>query len=209
MKRKNKIVASILCAMILASCLATPAWAETPSLEIPSAVPNQDLKVTREITQQLPLSEKNMVQHEQKITTYQDGSQIIDTTKVYDCPNMNSAKASWMTRKGQHSAQRKNSNGKVLCEITVYCTFRYDSAAQLVERVDYSKNIWFHPDLTDATVKNFHFSIDTGGGGLGWLPWAYVRGNYSVGYGYTTNSGWVEVKCDSGGYIEGKSKILV
>ena len=86
--KKSKILACILSGMVLTSCLATPALAANPAKQ-ETKQEIQNATIVKEVKKDLPSNDPNVIQKDQIITTYSDGTEIIDTINRYRIPYPN------------------------------------------------------------------------------------------------------------------------
>ena len=207
MKKKNRVIICILSAMILGSCLVTPVFAaeSTTSSEreltgdflenYPETFDITNETIISQVTKQLPLTDHNMIQHEEITNVYEDGLEVVTTLKSYVTDSPSSS--SWTSITGVAQCKVKRSNKPVVL-VTVNGTFRYDSANKVVERTNYSKNAQIQD--SNYSLREFNYGLDTGRD-LNGKMWAYVRANFKV-VSYAGNyKGYAEVKCNSDGLI--------
>lgn len=216
MKKRNKVFASILCAMILASSLATPAFAaerESEDISDVSIIPanpgeqeteGEELEVISETTRQLPLTEPNMVEHKEITTKYEGDVETVTVLKGYGEPVMARA---WVTMTEDYTATTQvKENGQAIAMVKMEGRFRFDRAAKKVERLPYrsSMEIYNNNKYKKDYLEN---SIDTGTY-WGGTTWAYARANFRIVAGATNWSGYAELRCDSNGKVTTPSKVF-
>ena len=200
--KKSKILACILSAMVLTSCLATPALAANPAKQ-ETKQEIQNATIVKEVKKDLSSNDPNVIQKDQIITTYSDGTEIIDTLTVTESPTQTRS-ASKRVR-AEHSKDVKRGSSGVVARFFLNAEFEYNVQAQTVIRTGYSKKYTLQPGYT---LGHYDLEVDTGAGGAWWKPWTNVTGKYffylTAGQGLFSNGGTLELKCDSDGHIERK-----